>query len=219
VVSECRLFYYHEERNHVQWECPPELYSLLGEWKAVKSGSTDSVFWYNAKANLSLWSDPTKICDVFEATLKGNVWFLHMYREFGGNLRTKHPTSEATVLHYAMSSGSAACVRYLLQHLPDGAVNDCDLEGNSALMYGVRYGYWNLCTLLADAKCDATLLKQAYELALEIGSHECAGVLEKFVNDPYMSLSDETLSEVADVPQSGIFGVLKSLVSPLVSAS
>ena len=82
---------------------------------ANKSSAGAQSYFFNRVWNLSVWEDPRLTSDVFTAVTNGNSLFLQLFHESGGDLKLIHPSSGATLLHYAVSAGNAEIVSYLLE--------------------------------------------------------------------------------------------------------
>ncbi|CAD7958563.1 unnamed protein product [Amoebophrya sp. A120] len=130
LIDTYYLYYYNTYTNTSQWQLPKELHPVLGEWKQITTNSGNQ-FWWNNKAQLSLWEDPRQTYDVFSAVLSGNLLFLYLFVECGGKLEITHPDTNATLLHYAVASGNRRMVDYLMDkffNIPT-RTSSCSAEG------------------------------------------------------------------------------------------
>ncbi|CAE7276491.1 CAPN13, partial [Symbiodinium necroappetens] len=72
-----RFFHHHVASGTTQWETPPELIDVLGEWREV--GDPGARYWHNAKLETSCWKDPRNCGSIHEAALDGNMAYLLLY--------------------------------------------------------------------------------------------------------------------------------------------
>jgi len=142
-----KLFYHHIASNTSQWQMPPELGPVLGEWSQVEEDGKR--YWRNEKLGVSSWKDPRRTTNLFQAALDGNLFFLQLYTEVGGFLDAVDSKGR-TALHYNCAGGSAQAVHYLLQH---GATVDLlDRSGSTPLHWAARYGHAPIVRLLLESK-------------------------------------------------------------------
>ncbi|CAD7962462.1 unnamed protein product [Amoebophrya sp. A25] len=185
LIDRFYLYYYNPVRNESVWELPRDLYGVLGEWKPIMSSShTGERFWFNSQAQLSLWDDPRRTCDVFSAVLTGNTLFLHLFFECAGDLEVAHPDTGASLVHYAVASGNWKVLDFLLRKLEASKkihlLNRTDKEGMEPLVYTVRTGYWNLVRPLCEAGAD---VGNALALAQSAGALECIRELFPYASE------------------------------------
>lgn len=146
-----RLFYHHTPTNASQWQMPPELTPVLGEWVLVPATEDGDEYWRNELLGLSSWTDPRGTTSLFQAALDGNLFFLQLYAEVGGFLDSVD-ASGRTALHYSCAGGSMHNVLHLLQ---GGASLDIqDQTGSTPLHWACRYGHAPIVRTLLEAYAD-----------------------------------------------------------------
>jgi len=142
-----KLFFHHIASNTSQWQMPPELGPVLGEWSQVEEDGKR--YWRNEKLGVSSWKDPRRTTNLFQAALDGNLFFLQLYTEVGGFLDAVDSKGR-TALHYNCAGGSAQAVHYLLQH--GASVDLLDRSGSTPLHWAARYGHAPIVRLLLESK-------------------------------------------------------------------
>lgn len=149
---EGRLFYHHAAREISQWNQPPELNSVLGEWvKAVCDDDQPgggATFWHNELLKISLWKDPRETTNIFQAALDGNLFFLQLYAEVEGHLDVVDPKGRSP-LHYCCAGGAAQTASFLIQRRCE--VDLRDEADSTPLIFACRYGYASISKILLDA--------------------------------------------------------------------
>ncbi|CAK9043179.1 unnamed protein product, partial [Durusdinium trenchii] len=166
-----KLFYHHIASNTSQWQMPPELSPVLGEWTQVEEDGKR--YWRNEKLAVSSWKDPRRTTNLFQAALDGNLFFLQLYTEVGGFLDAVDSKGR-TALHYNCAGGSAQAVNYLLQH--GASVDLLDRSGSTPLHWAARYGHAPIVRLLLESKAHPDYQNSMGDTAM----HEAAalGLLE-----------------------------------------
>lgn len=109
--------------------------------------------------------------DAFVEACKGNIDVLEMLLKRGANVNSRdtYYSTKPTALMAAVSGGNLEAVNLLLTN---GAnLDETDAYGDTALMYGARYGTKNICKLLIEKGADTTIKnkhgKTAFVLASE----------------------------------------------------
>jgi hypothetical protein len=124
---------------------------------AQRSGDNDDddesnqTYWRNELLGVSSWKDPRHSTNIFQAALDGNLFFLQLYAEAGGNLDAIDAKGR-TALHYNCTGGSAQAVFYLLQN--KASADAVDQGGSTPLHWACRYGHDTIVRILLEANVD-----------------------------------------------------------------
>ena len=100
-------------------------------------GEGDDLFWHNETLGVSLWKNPSNTTNIFEASLEGNVFFLQVYLEVGGDLGVSDPKG-VSALHYACAGGALNTLDFLIKSSDSDVIDYQDHDGCSPLFYACR---------------------------------------------------------------------------------
>jgi len=140
------VFYHHAASNTSQWQMPPELSSVFGEWKSYRDQS-GTMYWYNDMLKSSSWSDPRQSISVWMAAIEGNEFFLNLYLHSGGDLNV-HDVDGRTALHMSCAHGMDKVTAVLLQG--NASVNALDSTGGTPLHLACRHGHGSAVRMLLE---------------------------------------------------------------------
>jgi len=171
ATPEGRLFFHNEIRQDSQWNQPPELASVLGEWVEAVDESQPSkpTFWRNELLRISLWKDPRPTTNIFQAALDGNLFFMQLYAEVEGQLDVVDHKG-CSALHYSCAGGATTSATFLLQRSAE--VDRRDENEATPLIFACRYGYASVVKVLLDSNADLNSANVSGNTAL----HEAASM-------------------------------------------
>eukprot|EP00439_Symbiodinium_sp_Y106_P060413 s2309_g8.t3 len=162
-----RFFHHHVASGTSQWETPPELIDVLGEWREV--GDPGARYWHNAKLETSCWKDPRNCSSIHEAALDGNMAYLRLYAMAKGFVDAVNLKGRSA-LHNAAAAGQDEVIVHLLHQKAD--VNLPDQGLSTPLHWACRYGHQTAVQLLLQAGANVDACNMLGDTPL----HEAAGL-------------------------------------------
>lgn len=194
-----RFFHHHVASGTTQWETPPELIDVLGEWREV--GDPGARYWHNAKLETSCWKDPRNCGSIHEAALDGNMAYLLLYATAKGFVDAVNLKGRSA-LHNAAAAGQDEVIVHLLQQKAD--VNLPDQGLSTPIHWACRYGHQTAVQLLLQAGANVDGSNMLGDTPL----HEAAGLgqvnvlpvlIAAYANPWARNAEKRTAAEVAGV--------------------
>jgi len=194
-----RFFHHHVASGTTQWETPPELIDVLGEWREV--GDPGARYWHNAKLETSCWKDPRNCGSIHEAALDGNMAYLLLYATAKGFVDAVNLKGRSA-LHNAAAAGQDEVIVHLLHQKAD--VNLPDQGLSTPIHWACRYGHQTAVQLLLQAGANVDGSNMLGDTPL----HEAAGLgqvnvlpvlIAAYANPWARNAEKRTAAEVAGV--------------------
>ncbi|CAI2372915.1 unnamed protein product [Moneuplotes crassus] len=164
TTSKGCIYYQQKGHSKCQWEIP-RVYDATSRkykpifnkhWKKGKDPHTGKKLWRNINTDVTQTVDPFGKTYIFEAAVKGNLAFLELYCQYGGNINL-FDKQKRTPLHHACANGNLSFIKSLISL---GAhINKRDNTKMTPIFHAVKYHYKECLKVLIEAGADLKVAK------------------------------------------------------------